>query len=143
MINANSASVSTDFAAAFGRGKSTSATPVADRPKSQFWLNIGYTVEVDVQQDGVTVGTESKFVSLPVGIPLDGMQALPVNSKNEEYAAFQTARNDLLNQLSEVATSLKPGEERIVKLEIQVRRVSAESAPIPAATNPFSRKLVL
>jgi hypothetical protein len=142
MINSNSSAVSTDFAAAFGK-KSTAATPAADRPKSQFWMNIGYTVQVDVQENGVTTGTESKFVSLPVGIPLDGMQPLPVNSKNEEFAAFQTARNDLLNQLSQVATSLKPGEERIVNLEIQVRRVSAEAAPIPSATNPFSRKLDL
>lgn len=142
MINANSASVSTDFAAAFGKGKSASA-PAADRPKSQFWLNIGYTVEVDRQEDGVTVGTESKFVSLPVGIPLDGMQVLPVNSKSEEFAAFQTARNDLLNQLSELATGMKPGEERIVKLEVQVRRINAEAAPISAASNPFSRKIAL
>lgn len=141
-IVSNANAVSADYATAFGK-KSTTAVPTADRAKNQFWLNIGYSVEVDVHENGVAVGKETKFVSLPVGIPMDGMQALPVNSKSEEFAAFQTARNDLLEQLSQLVTGLKPGEDRLINLQVQARRISAEAAPIAAANNPFAKKLVL
>jgi hypothetical protein len=110
-----------------------------DRPKSQFWLNIGYPVDYDMG-DGTT---EVRFVSLPTGIPLDGQEKLPTNSKNEQFAAFQSARNLLLEQLMAIASQLKPGEEKTINLQVQLRRVNADAEPIKPENNPFAMVLNL
>ena len=110
-----------------------------ERPASKFWLNVGYSVEVP-NEDGVL---ENKFVSLPAGIPLDNIEALPLKGKNAEWNMFQSARNDLLEQLMAAAAQLKPGEEQIVNLEIQLRRVNDEAVVVNKDENPFARKLAL
>ena len=109
--------------------------PTEQREKASFWLNIGYSSGV-TDENG-----EDRFVSLPLGIPLDTQEHLPTNSKNAEFAQFQSARNDLLDQLMEAAKSLAPGEARVVKLEVQLRRVNEEAAAIPPGQNIFARKL--
>lgn len=127
-----------NFERTFGKN-SAPAAPAADaRPKSQLWLNIGYSSDVIDEETGV-----ARFVSLPVGIPLDTQDKLPTNSRNKEYAAFQAARNDLMDQLMEVSKSLAPGEERILNLEIQLRRVNDEAEEVPADQNVFVKKLAL
>ncbi len=123
---------------------STGSSPSSrsDLPKATSWLNFGYTVEI---ADG-----ETRFVSLPVGIPLDTMEPLTINSRNTEFAQFQAARNDVLTQIKEVAASMKPGEERIIcvdassGLAVQLRRVN-DAAPVPAAdaSNPYAVKLAI
>jgi len=110
-----------------------------DRPKSQYWLNIGYNVDYPLD-DG---STEPRFVSLPTGIPLDGQEHLPTNSKNEAFAAFQSARNSLLDQLMAIAQTLQPGEDKIIKLEVQLRRVNGELETIKNEDNPFVKVLTL
>ena len=104
--------------------------PAAEKPKSQFWLNVGL--------DASGMGVEGyDFLSLAMGIPLDGMEALSTNSKNVQFAQFQQARNALYEQLVELAKNLKPGEAAIVPLQVQVRRVGNDN-PVPDATvNPF------
>ena len=87
-------------------------------------------------------GVEQRFVSLPVGIPLDTMEPLPTNSRNADFAAFQAARNNLHDQFMAVAAKLQPGEEKIIGLgdsglALQIRRVNEEAAPIAAGNNPF------
>jgi hypothetical protein len=118
-----------------------SATPAADRPKAGVWVNIGYSVKVDVVENGAVVGQEDRFVSLPVGIPLDTTAPIPLKGSNEGYNAFVTARNDLMEQLMEFAKTLKPGEDKMVDLQVQVRRVDEPAAPVAAANNPFAKKL--
>lgn len=109
-----------------------------DRPKSQFWLNIGYDSGVKDDEGN------SRFVSLPAGIPLDeSADPLPTNSRNAEYAAFNAARNDLHDQIMAVAKDLKPGEERMLNLSIQLRRVNGEAAPVTREANPFAKNLSL
>lgn len=108
-----------------------------DRPKSQFWINLGYPVDYQLD-DG---STEQRFVSLPIGIPLDGQERLPTNSKNEQFAAFQVARNELLDQLMAIAQTLEPGEDKIINLKVQIRRVNEEV--IRTEDNPFIKKLNL
>ena len=108
-----------------------------DRPKAQLWLNIGYDSGIE-NDDGTT-----RFVSLPTGIPLDTQEHLPVNSRNVEFRAFQSARNDLLEQILAVGKTMQPGEERTLNLSIQLRRVSGEQEAIPSGENPFVRKLDL
>lgn len=129
---------------------SNGATAAANRPKADFWLNIGYNVTVDVTDMNGAVSQENRFVSLPVGIPLDTMTLLPTDSQNEAYRAFQAARNGLHEAIMGVAKTLKPGEEKILggqgnpgELVIQLRRVSAPVAPVQAAANPFLMALKL
>lgn len=120
------------------------------RPKAEFWLNIGYNVNVEVTDAQGVVSTESRFVSLPVGIPLDTMTLLPTDSQNEAYRAFQSARNGLHEAIMGVAKTLKAGEEKFLggsgaagELVIQLRRVSGPAAPVQAAANPFVMALKL
>lgn len=124
-------------------GNLTKSGPkVDDRPKAEFWMNIGYTSDVMVNDE-----LETRFISLPTGIPLDTQEKLPTNSRNQVFAAFQGARNDLLDQVMAVAKKLAPGEERIIGeaggLQIQIRRVNGEQPQMKAEENPFRRTLQL
>lgn len=128
-----------EFNKTFG-SKTAPAAKKDERPKSQFWLNIGY--ETDVVDDN----GENRFVSLATGIPLDNMERLQTNSRNREFAAFQAARNDLYDQIMDVAKSLKAGESKVIAtadngLSIQIRRINEESVEIPADQNKFGRRL--
>lgn len=128
----------------FGAFANQNTAPAAgskeQKPKAQFWLNVGYDSGIP-DENG-----DNKFVSLPVGIPLDGMELLSTNSRNKDFAAFQAARNDLYEQIMEVCKSLEPGESRILGdsnggLQVQIRRVNDESAAPDMATNQFAKKL--
>ena len=130
-----------DFENTFGkRSKPGNSSTNDDRPKAQLWLNIGYQTDI-ADDDG-----KLRFVSLPVGIPLDTQEPLPTNSKSDEFRAFQSARNDLMTQMIDIGKSLAPGEEKIIALgesglSVQIRRVSEEAAAVPADQNQFVRKL--
>lgn len=124
------------FARTFGAAK-----PVAngDKPKAQFWLNLGYAVTIQGEH-----GPEDRFVSLASGIPLDGQEVLPTTSRNVAFAQLNAARNDLHDQLMELAAQLAPGEDRIVQLEVQLRRVNEDVAvSVAPEQNQFARKLTL
>ena len=128
--------MSLNFEHTFGKPQANTSSK-DDRPKAQFWLNIGYPVTVKTE-----AGEEQRFVSLPTGIPLDTMEALATNSRNAEFAAFQAARNNLHEQFMAVAAKLQPGEEKIIGLgdsglALQIRRVNEEAAPVSAEQNPF------
>lgn len=127
-----------DFQKTFGASSNNVAsTGKTDRPKSQFWINIGYDSGVQDAEGN------NRFVSLAVGIPLDGQEKLPTNSRNAEFAAFQAARNDLAEQIMAVAKTLQPGEERLLNLQVQLRRINEEHAEIAPENNQFARKLSL
>ena len=122
----------------FGGNKTAQTTDSKDLPKAQFWLNVGYVAE------GAGKEGEDVFVSLPTGIPLDTQEHLKISGKNEHWKAFQSARNGLLDQLIAAAQSLQPGEETLVNIQVQVRRVSDESEQvIDPANNPFARQVNL
>ena len=111
------------------------AAPAAPaKPKATLWLNAGYTTTVVV--DGVQ---EERFVNLPMGMPVDTMELLPTNSRNAEFAQLRMAQNDLLNQIMELGKSLAPGEAKTINLELQLRRVNEDVAPVPNGENPFAR----
>lgn len=128
---------------------SASTTPAKERVKADFWLNVGYVVAVQVVDAQGVQTTENRFVSLPVGIPLDTMTLLPTDSQNESFRAFQAARNGLHETIMGVAKTLQPGGEKFIgdsspgNLCIQLRRVSAPVAPIQSAANPFITALKL
>lgn len=124
----------------FGKKENATSATKNEQQKAEFWLNIGYGVDVPVEGGG----TESRFVSLPQGIPLDTQEHVAVKGKNVEWKAFQSARNGLLDQIMAVAQQLEAGEEKILNLQIQLRRVNSDvEETIDAATNPFAAKLDL
>lgn len=143
-----------DFNNRFGGSSSTAPAAGAtgtrrDLPKANIWLNIGYIVGVQVT-DAEGTRDEDRFVSLPVGIPLDTMEPITINSRNEDFAKFQSARNDLLDQLKAAGEKLAPGEERIVSLcsttglAVQMRRVNDPvAAPAADESNGYAVKLGL
>ena len=115
-------------------GASSAGNAPAARPKATMWLNVGYSTTVLV--DGVP---EERFVNLPLGMPVDTMELLPVNSRNQEFAQFRMAQNDLLNQIVEFGKTLAPGEAKTLNLELQLRRVNDDVAPVATGENPFAR----
>lgn len=112
------------------------AAAATDRPKAQYWLNVGMDSPVQTEDGSMD------FISLPVGIALDTMQELPVKSSNQIFNQFQAARNDLLKQLIEIGATLQPGESAEIALKVQLRRVAEAPAVPDASSNPFAVKLV-
>lgn len=118
-------------------GAQAAAAPsTTKKPVAQFWLNFGYIVN-----EGTP---EERFVSLPMGIPLDTMDKVSTRSSNAEYGQFQAARNDLLDQFIGLCSDLGPGDAHLIRTEgdlaIQIRRVDAEKVePVADESNPFAR----
>ena len=134
----------------FPTNLSNTTTPARqERVKAEYWLNVGYVVSVQVVDASGDTTNENRFVSLPVGIPLDTMTLLPTDSQNESFRAFQAARNGLHETLMGVAKTMQPGAERFIgdsspgNLCIQLRRVAAPATPIQSAANPFITALKL
>lgn len=123
--------------------RSNNTTSAQDRPKAEFWLNIGYISDTK-DEDGTF-----RFVSLAQGIPMDTIEDLSTNSSNSMFAAFQGARNDLRDQLLDVAKELDPGQATYVAedpktgLCIQIRRVREEVSAPTGSSNPYAKKLAL
>lgn len=109
------------------------ATPAIteDKPKSQLWVNVGYSIEVNGEQ---------VFVSIPIGIPVDSVKELPTNTRNAEFNLLNQARNQLLADITAASEDLEGGESHVLELEVQLRRVDKEVDPLPSNTdNPFLR----
>lgn len=132
-------------------GTTSPQTASEDRPKAEYWLNVGYCVDVEVEaaSKGKPAVTERRFVSLPVGIPLDTMELVNAQSRNTSWSMFQTARNELRDDLLKgAAEALQPGDDMIIagdaedptSLCLQIRRVGGEIEPVATENNPFSRK---
>ena len=98
-----------------------------DRPAAKLWLNVGYDAN-------------GRFVNLPVGIPVDTMELLPIRGQNEEWAQFQSARNSLLKAIQEAGDNLEPGAEVEVKLVVKLRKVN-EEIEVSKEDNPFAANL--
>lgn len=111
--------------AAAGTNRRTTAPQ--DRPAAKLWLNVGYDAN-------------GRFVNLPVGIPVDTMESLPIRGQNEEWAQFQSARNGLLKAIQEAGDKLEPGAEVEVKLVVKLRKVNEELA-VSAEDNAFATDL--
>lgn len=120
--------------------KKPSAAATEARVKSEYWLNVGYVVEVDTDE-----GVVQRFVSLPFGIPLDTMKPLEVSGSSDAFAYLRMAQNELLESLLEAANQLQPGESRVIgcgdQLSIEIRRIKGERTDLKAGANPFARKL--
>lgn len=119
---------------------SLKSTATETQTKSEFWLNIGYPVEVETDD-----GVEERFISLPFGIPLDTMKPYEITTTSDAFAYLRMAQNDLLEAIMEAAHSLKPGESKVIsageQLAVEIRRIKGERVDLKSGENPFARKL--
>lgn len=106
------------------------------RPQAELWLNVGYEVPHTSVIDGVKV-EETRFISLPVGIPVDTMDHVATNQRSEDYRNLQHARNNLLDHILAKSQELKPGESVNLNLTIQLRRVDAPADQAPSEHNAY------
>ncbi len=114
--------------------KASTGAVVEEKVKSQLWVNVGYSIEVNGEQ---------VFVSIPMGIPVDSVKELPTNTRNAEFNLLNQARNQLLADITAASEDLEGGESHVLELEVQLRRVDKEVDPLPAGSdNPFLRKPV-
>lgn len=114
-------------------GANASNVESSDKTPAKVWLNIGKTVKVK-NDNGEE---EAVFVSIPVGIAIDTQQPVAIRGRNERYNAFVAAKNDLLAQLQEMGSKMEPGEERTLKLEVQLRHVADAAAQPSNEDNMF------
>jgi hypothetical protein len=116
----------------------TAASSSEDRPTAMAWLNIGYPVEFVNAKSGET---ETRFISIPVGIPLDTQKPINITSRNDIMQEMQAAQNELLKQLQDVAAGMEAGGEVMVDLQLQLRRINDKvEAPTITEASPFARK---
>lgn len=85
-----------------------------ERRQSKLWVNLGYK------------NADGKFVNLPVGIPIDTMELLAVRGQSEDWVKLTHERNMLIKQLQAIGDDMEPGQEQMLPLEVQLRRVGNE-----------------
>lgn len=123
--------------AVFGARSARASTTAQSQEKAQYWLNFGY---LENDEDG------ARFISLPVGIPLDTTKPLSTDRGDVPFRMFQKARNDLLQELIAQAGNLEPGQDVVfplageTDLAVQIRRVEVKEE-LPA-TETTSRRLI-
>lgn len=122
----------------FGRGNAPQNSTAADKPKAQLWINIG--VEKDVMIDGQPT---TQFIALPQGIPVDTMELRPATSRNDEFRNRELAQNALHKLVMQKAAELAPGEDVIINLQVQLRRVNADVVPTSDDENPYVANISL
>ncbi len=84
---------------------------------------------------------ENRFISIPVGIPLDTQKPINITSRNAVMSEMQAAQNQLLTELQELAAGMDAGGEVMIDLQLQLRRVNDKvEAPTITEASPFARK---
>jgi predicted RNA-binding protein with PIN domain len=84
------------------------------------------------------------FLSLPIGIPLDTQDRLPETSSNKEFAQMQAARNNIMDQLIAYANTMEPGQDIVIDLQVQLRRVKeTQEVSTKVGENKFAMDLGL
>lgn len=97
----------------------------ADKPKSEFWLNVG-----------VQVGDQ--FISLPFGLALDDMKIMDAKGNNQEWIQTVQAKNALLQALQGTAAGLESGSSVVIsELQVQLLRASKPESTSNGDDNPL------
>lgn len=93
-------------------------------PQAKLWLNWGYLIA-------------DRFISLPLGLPVDTMQPRELRGSSQEFLKLVTAQNDLLTSVQNMIETLAPGDEAVlmeqtmpngVVMQVRLRRVMGEVA---------------
>lgn len=109
----------------------------SDRVPESFWANIGLMSEYETDE-----GTQEQFVSLNYGIPLSSVPEVKLGS-SPDYNALMLARQNLYEQVMEIANGLEEGETFNVPVVMQIRRVkSADSKKSEVSENAYKVKLL-
>lgn len=119
----------------------TGSNPV-DKPKNEFYLNVGIRVPMK-NEDGEDV---FPLVTLPIGIPLDGLKIKLSNSSNESWNKLQLNKKQLLEYIQEVASSLQKGEAvELEQMIVEIRRTKpeVEEPEEPIEDNFFKNSIVI
>jgi hypothetical protein len=122
--------------AAHDANAAPAAAASTERKPSDFWLNVGITVETGKSDD------PTKFISLPQGIALDDMKPQVVRGNNVEFQQMVQTKNALLDELQKAAATLKPGERLVVPLEVELYRRAEPEQTGDASTNPLMAGLI-
>ncbi len=88
----------------------SSSKTKSDKPQTKVWMNPGLPI----------AGT---FVGVPFGVPLDTMEEVEVVGKNEDFRQLLRSKNRVLRKFQAIANKLKPGEEKVIMVPMQIRRV--------------------
>lgn len=111
------------------RGGRNTTQNQEQRDPAKFWLNVG------LPAPNVEEGEKYAFISPQgMGIALDNLEPQPIRGSNEEFNEFRADCNGLLERVMKLASQLRPGETRQIKLVCQLRRV-ADDAVAPQGTN--------
>ena len=110
----------------------TTTAAAAERPKSQFWLNIGFTIP------GAGKNGEDIFISLPQGIALDDMKPLAVRGNSVDWQHLVQAKNAFLERLQQGAAELDPGARvELSGISVELHRVGQPEQTGTAESNPL------
>lgn len=139
----------------FGTTAGNNNGSAADRPKAQFWLNVGYMQPAvnDAGEDASFfvalggLGGQNNRSTLG-GIAVDSMSDFPLTG-SANMQALRKQQNELRATILEAAEKLAPGESRIIStdpnsgLSIELRRVAeaVDASQIETAACPV--KLVV
>lgn len=109
----------------------------ADEPETEFWVNIG------LPANGIVEGEDApRFISLPMGLPLDTMKPAKVTGNDETYRQLQTMKNRLWEEVMNAAARLQPGQEMDLPLQARIRRIKPKT-PVQTAGSPLSFTLAI
>lgn len=114
----------------------------AERPQAMLWGNLGYPVTF---KNPTTGEMEERFISIPVGVPVDTQKPINITTRSPIMAEMQAAQNQLLADLQAAGAEMEPGAEQVVHgLEFRLRRVNDKvEAPTITEASPFARKVSL
>ena len=85
-------------------------------PQAKLWLNVGYMAG-------------DRFISLPLGTPIDTMQPRELRGSSQDFLKLVTAQNKLLEGLQGMIETLNPGDEiDLPNLIVKIRRTQGEVA---------------
>ena len=135
----NNSAAAASFNSIFGANAPAAAARTReDRPQAKVWLNVGRQVDCKVDDGTGNKVNGTQFIALPMGLALDTMEemAVPKSNRNPEYKQIVLARNHLMKQIQAAAEKLQPGEELLIPLQVQIRRVE-EAQDLPEGDNQF------
>ena len=102
------------------------------RPKSQYWLNVGMNVA------GLGENGEEVFVSMTGGgIALDDLVPAEITGNNPKWIQLQQLKNTILEATQRAAAGREPGGRIVVPLVVEVSRVGKPEQR-PDNTNEFA-----
>lgn len=105
-------------------------TSTKQKKDTRYWINVG------LERNG-------KLVSLPMGIPLDGLEARRIPSpktQNQDFRNLRVAEAQLWDKVKEIFSTLKPGDEVTLPFTVKLRMTDDKEMvdEVDATDNPYA-----